>query len=324
MTMAQPVIGREREIAALRTAVHDVHGGGSAFVVDGEAGIGKSSLVADVVEYARSRGARVLTTTGTLDESAEPYAALHRLLYPLRAGIASLPGPQRRALDVAFGVATGVQPSPLLAGLAALTLLSDAAAATPLLIVAEDLHWIDTPSEWALRMVARRVAEDPIVVVMSTRDTDALDEPGLRRLHLAPLDDAAAAELLRLDASSWPEPRGTRSRSANSVCTGRRVVPVSGPSSGGWNRSSPIATRSWTSPPGSRSSPWRSPAVRPQKKLPRPQGGHSGRSRSRRGRNERRRPDSSSGPLLEPSGSDTRSCSPPSWQRRHRRNVSRC
>jgi DNA-binding CsgD family transcriptional regulator len=196
MTMAQPVIGREREIAALRTAVHDVHGGGSAFVVDGEAGIGKSSLVADVVEYARSRGARVLTTTGTLDESAEPYAALHRLLYPLRAGIASLPGPQRRALDVAFGVATGVQPSPLLAGLAALTLLSDAAAATPLLIVAEDLHWIDTPSEWALRMVARRVAEDPIVVVMSTRDTDALDEPGLRRLHLAPLDDAAAAELL--------------------------------------------------------------------------------------------------------------------------------
>lgn len=196
MTMAQPVIGREREIAALRTAIRDVDSGGSAFVVDGEAGIGKSSLVADVVEYAGSRGVRVLTTTGTLDESAEPYAALHMLLYPLRAGIPSLPAPQRRALDVAFGVEPGVQPSPLLAGLAALTLLSDAAAATPLLVVAEDLHWIDGPSAWALRMIARRVVEDPIVVVMSTRNTDAPDDPGLRRLHLAPLDDAAAAELL--------------------------------------------------------------------------------------------------------------------------------
>ncbi|PYY51855.1 AAA family ATPase [Curtobacterium sp. MCBD17_023] len=115
MTMAQPVIGREREIAALRTAIRDVDSGGSAFVVDGEAGIGKSSLVADVVEYADSRGVRVLTTTGTLDESAEPYAALHMLLYPLRAGIPNLPAPQRRALDVAFGVEPGVQPSPLLA-----------------------------------------------------------------------------------------------------------------------------------------------------------------------------------------------------------------
>jgi DNA-binding CsgD family transcriptional regulator len=196
MTMAHPVIGRERETAALRTAIRDVSSGGSAFVVDGEAGIGKSSLVADVVEYARGRGVRVLTTTGTLDESAEPYAALHMLLYPLRAGIPSLPAPQRRALDVAFGVATGVQPSPLLAGLAALTLLSDAAATDPLLVVAEDLHWIDTPSRWALRMIARRVAQDPVVVVMSTRNTDALDEPGTQRLHLAPLDDAAAAELL--------------------------------------------------------------------------------------------------------------------------------
>ncbi|WP_146243321.1 LuxR family transcriptional regulator [Curtobacterium sp. MCBD17_021] len=196
MTMAQPVIGREREIAALRTAIHDVDSGGSAFVVDGEAGIGKSSLVADVVEYANSRSVRVLMTTGTLDEAAEPYAALHMLLYPLRAGIPSLPAPQRHALDIAFGVEPGVQPSPLLAGLAALTLLSDAAATKPLLIVAEDLHWIDTPSAWALRMVARRVTEDPIVVLMTTRNTDAPDEPGVRRLHLAPLDDAAAAELL--------------------------------------------------------------------------------------------------------------------------------
>ncbi|WP_248703884.1 AAA family ATPase [Curtobacterium sp. MWU13-2055] len=196
MTKAQPVIGRERETSALRDAVGHVSSGGSAFVIDGEAGIGKSSLVADVLEHASRRGLRTLTTTGTLAESAEPYSALHMLLYPLRGGIANLPSPQRRALDVAFGVATGIQPSPLLAGLAALTLLSDAAAERPLLIVAEDLHWMDAPSEWALRMMARRVGEDPVVIVMTTRNTDAVENPGIRRLHLRPLDQSAADELL--------------------------------------------------------------------------------------------------------------------------------
>lgn len=196
MTKAQPVIGRERETSALRDAVDHVDSGGSAFVIDGEAGIGKSSLVSDALGHARSRGLRTLTTTGTLAESAEPYSALHMLLYPLRGGIANLPSPQRRALDVAFGVATGVQPTPLLAGLAALTLLSDAAAERPLLIVAEDLHWMDAPSEWALRMMARRIGEDPVVVVMTTRNTDALEHPGIRRLHLGPLDGSAADELL--------------------------------------------------------------------------------------------------------------------------------
>jgi DNA-binding CsgD family transcriptional regulator/tetratricopeptide (TPR) repeat protein len=197
MTTAQPVIGRERETSALRDAVRDVAGGGgSAFLIDGEAGIGKSTLVAGVLEDAGRHDVRVLTTTGTLAESAEPYAALHMLLYPLRAGIPDLPHPQRQALDVAFGVVTGVQPSPLLAGLAALTLLCDAAAARPLLVVAEDLHWMDVPSQWALRMMARRVGEDPIVIVMTTRHADTAEEPGLRRLHLAPLDASAADELL--------------------------------------------------------------------------------------------------------------------------------
>jgi pimeloyl-ACP methyl ester carboxylesterase len=147
MTMARPVIGREWEISTLRDAVHAIDSRGSAFVIDGEAGIGKSSLVATVLESASSGGVRVLTTAGTLAESAAPFAALHMLLHPLRDGVATLPAPQRRALDVAFGIDTGIQPSPLLAGLAALTLLSDAAATRPLLIVAEDLHWIDAPSD---------------------------------------------------------------------------------------------------------------------------------------------------------------------------------
>jgi len=196
MTMAQPVIGREREGSALRDALRDVHDGGSAFVIDGEAGVGKSTLVADLVRHATDLGVRRLSTAGTLAESAEPYAALHLLLYPLRSGIADLPAPQRRALEVAFGLATGIQPSPLLAGLAALTLVSDAASEGPILVVAEDLHWMDAASEWAIRMMARRVDQDPIVMVITTRNTETADDPAVRRLHLAPLDESDAGRLL--------------------------------------------------------------------------------------------------------------------------------
>ncbi|UFU15597.1 AAA family ATPase [Curtobacterium sp. C1] len=228
MSVGRPVVGRAEETAALRAAIDAVRGGGggTAFVVDGEAGIGKSVLVADAVDHARSRGVRVLTTTGTTAESGEPYAALHMLLHPLRAGLADLPAPQRRALHVAFGIETGEQPSPLLAGLAALTLLSDAAARAPLLVVVEDLHWVDAPSAWALRMIARRIAEDPMVVVVTTREPDAVSEPGFRSIHLQPLADDDADALLDAvpGAPSGPARRDLVARAAGNPLALRELA----------------------------------------------------------------------------------------------------
>ncbi|PPH40763.1 LuxR family transcriptional regulator, partial [Rathayibacter sp. AY1C9] len=117
------VVGRGSELARLRLMVEGIAAHGSALVIDGDAGVGKTTLVEEVVAYARARDVRVLRTAGSAAESGDQYAALQLLLHPLRPGLDGLPLPQQDALRVAFHLADGVQPTPLLAGLSALTLL---------------------------------------------------------------------------------------------------------------------------------------------------------------------------------------------------------
>jgi hypothetical protein len=70
----------------------------------GEAGIGKSALLAAAGDRARERGAAVVTTTGTQSEALLAFGGLHRQLLPFLGRLDQLPDPQRRALDIAFGV----------------------------------------------------------------------------------------------------------------------------------------------------------------------------------------------------------------------------
>ncbi|PPH05164.1 AAA family ATPase [Rathayibacter sp. AY1H3] len=216
------VVGRGSELARLRLMVDGIAAHGSALVIDGDAGVGKTTLVEEVVAYARARDVRVLRTAGSAAESGDQYAALQLLLHPLRPGLDGLPLPQRDALRVAFHLADGVQPTPLLAGLSALTLLSDAAADRPLLVVVEDLHRIDPESAWALRMLARRIGEDRVVVVMTTRDRPEEDS-GLEHLHLGPLSAADSAALL--DTLPHP-PRGAARRALLDLARGNPLALV--------------------------------------------------------------------------------------------------
>lgn len=210
MTADEPLVGRGPELALLTDLLDGVSSAGSAVVIDGDPGIGKTALVDEMARRALDRGMLVLRTTGTTSESGESYAALQMLLHPLRAEFGDLPAPQREALDVAFGLAAGSEPTPLLTGLAALTLLTDAASLNPLLVVAEDMHWVDSASTWAVNMVARRIARDPIVFMMTTRDPSVASAPEIRHLHLEPLQRAEANALL----DSQPDaPRG-RARDA--------------------------------------------------------------------------------------------------------------
>ncbi|GAA3306248.1 hypothetical protein [Nonomuraea dietziae] len=99
--------------------------------------------MAEAVSAASAAGLRVLTTTGVEAEQNLVYAGLHQLLYPVRAGVDTLPAPQRDALRSALGLAEAAEPSVYLVGLATLTLLAEAAAVRSLLVVAEDAHWLD-------------------------------------------------------------------------------------------------------------------------------------------------------------------------------------
>ncbi|MFJ9780181.1 AAA family ATPase [Amycolatopsis sp. NPDC101161] len=189
--------GREAELKELGELV-DGPEDRSGVVIRGEAGIGKSALVAETAHAASVAGLRVLRTTGAEAEQNLAYAGLHQLLYPARAGVAELPAPQRDALRTALGLADGASPSAYLVGLAALTLLAEEAAAKPLLLVAEDVHWLDRASADVLAFVARRIENEPIVLVATLREGAAspLLDAGLAPMVLDRLAADDAADLL--------------------------------------------------------------------------------------------------------------------------------
>ncbi|GAA2376466.1 LuxR family transcriptional regulator [Nonomuraea africana] len=192
-----PLFGREAELKALAELVDDP-GDRSGVLIRGEAGIGKSALVAEAVSAASAAGLRVLTTTGVEAEQNLVYAGLHQLLYPVRAGVDALPAPQREALRSALGLAEAAEPSVYLVGLATLTLLAEAAAVRPSLVVAEDVHWLDRASADVLAFVARRIESEPIVMVATLREGERshVQDAGLSPMPVDRLSDEVAAELL--------------------------------------------------------------------------------------------------------------------------------
>ena len=194
----QLLYGREAELAALRGLIETVEDGGSAVIVRGDAGIGKSTLLAAAQSDAGSAGMEVLNAAGVQSEAQLPFAGLHQLLRPLLPHLDHLPSPQRAALEAAFGISDDAAPDLFLIALATLELLGEAAARRPLLLVVEDAHMLDRSTVDVLAFVARRVSLEPIVLVIAVRDD--MDDPfaaaNLSELRLEPLDDATAGDLL--------------------------------------------------------------------------------------------------------------------------------
>jgi DNA-binding CsgD family transcriptional regulator len=201
------LLGRNRELAQLHALVDGIEEQGGALVVRGEAGIGKSALLAAAKERALHRGVAVVSTTGALSEARLAFAGLHQLLLPLLDGLELLPDPQRRALESAFGIAEGDAPDLFLIGLATLGLVAERSAETPLLFVVEDAHWLDRPSSEVLQFVARRIEQDPAVLLFAVREgvPSVFDDAGLPELPLAGLDEDASNALLDLAAAELPD-----------------------------------------------------------------------------------------------------------------------
>jgi DNA-binding CsgD family transcriptional regulator len=203
----RPLLGRDRELERLAGMIDGIAGRGSALLVRGEPGIGKSALLGAAVDRARERGAAVVTTTATQSEARFAFGALHRLLLPFLAGVDRLPDPQRRALDVAFGVAEGDPPDAFLVGLATLGLVTEREAQAPLLLVVDDAHWLDRSSAEVLAFVARRLEMEPVVLLLAARTgvPSDLDDAGLPDLVLAGLDDDASRALLEVSGPGLPD-----------------------------------------------------------------------------------------------------------------------
>ena len=195
---ATRLYGRERELAVVHDLIDRATSSGSALVVRGEAGIGKSSLLAEAAAYARERGMQVLSTAGAQSETHLPFAALHQLLRPVLGGMSGLEPTQRAALSSAFGLTDSVASNPFMVGLAVLELIAEAATRSPVLVVADEAQWLDPSSCETLAFVARRVEAEPIVIAFGVRDglDNHIDGTGIPQLHLDGLDALSSTALL--------------------------------------------------------------------------------------------------------------------------------
>jgi DNA-binding CsgD family transcriptional regulator len=141
---------------------------------------------------------------GVQAEMGLGFAGLHQLLVPFLSGLGGLPGPQRQALGSAFGLVAGPPPDRFLVGLAALTLLTDAAAARPVLCLVDDAQWLDQVSVETLGFIARRLYADRVGVLFTVREGEGEQQAalaGLPELKLGGLPEQAAGQLLAVSAA---------------------------------------------------------------------------------------------------------------------------
>jgi len=164
-------------------------------VLRGEAGVGKTALLEYLLESAT--GCRTARAVGVESEMELAFAGLHLLCAPMLEHLDHLPGPQRDALAIAFGLSTGDPPDRFLVGLAVLTLLASAAEKQPLVCVVDDAQWLDRVSAQTLAFVARRLQAEELALVFAVRGLGGDDQlAGLPELVVRGLRNGDARALL--------------------------------------------------------------------------------------------------------------------------------
>lgn len=198
------VVGRDDELRRLALTVgHARNGRGGALLLVGDPGIGKTTLLRATTSAAT--GVQVIHLAGFEAESTMPFAAVERLVRPLREHLPSIPPRHQQALRVAAGEATGPPPDRFLVGLGVLGLLAVAGGVEPVLVVVDDAHLLDAESLDAVAFVARRLEAESAALLMAGRTDPDFESrtAGVEVLRLDGLGQDAAVSLL---ARSLQEP----------------------------------------------------------------------------------------------------------------------
>ncbi|MFB8001433.1 AAA family ATPase [Nocardia sp. NPDC056000] len=206
------LFGREADIDLLTRFVAGECGADGVLVLTGEPGVGKTALLHAAIEVAGWHGVRVLRAGALEFEADTQFGALNQLLQPAIDCVGALAEPHREAMRVVMGSAAGPVPGQLLAGAATLALLRACAGDAALLLVVDDVQWLDLSSAMALIYALRRLSDTNIRLLTAVRTDsgDAFTRSGFRVHDVRPLDDRTAEELLR---SAFPAlPTGVRGR----------------------------------------------------------------------------------------------------------------
>ncbi len=202
------LVGREQELSRVTVLLDDARRGRSrALLVVGEPGVGKTALLEETRLLAT--GMRVLAATGVESESELPFASLHELLRPLLPKLSRIPQPQARALGAALALEDG-EPDSLAIAAGTLSLLVDAADESPVLVVLDDVHWLDRASADAIAFAARRLTGEELAFLAASRPGAAVGFETFPQLELQPLASDDARLLLATRAE--PVPRADESR----------------------------------------------------------------------------------------------------------------
>jgi len=199
------LVGRQAELLAV-DALLDVGGGSGALFVEGEAGIGKSTVWGHGVAAAMRAGWRVLTSRGSQTETGYSFAGLTDLFDLVLAEVGrDLRPPQREALEVALlrGPPGAAPLGEREVGAASLALLRRLAEDGPVLLALDDVQWIDHATIDAIAFALRRLPTEPIRLLAARRITGAAVMVGAAADRSTVLGAAFAAErvgVLRLGA----------------------------------------------------------------------------------------------------------------------------
>jgi DNA-binding CsgD family transcriptional regulator len=217
---AAGVHGRAAEFARIEGFLDDVISGPVALLMEGAAGIGKTTLWSAGIDLARQRGCWVLTCRPVQSEAALSFSALGDLLESVpEQALAGLPRPQRHALDVALLLAEpGPEPPDQRAvAVALLGVIRALADTAPVIVGVDDLPWLDRASAAVLEYALRRLTVQGVGLLATIAPDAASPATPLRQwfppermqsLLVGPLRLEALDALLRAKGGppdSWPE-----------------------------------------------------------------------------------------------------------------------
>jgi DNA-binding CsgD family transcriptional regulator len=160
--------GRDQDLAVIGSFADRLPAHGGALLVSGKSGVGKSALLDAAELLATAAGIRVIRAAGAEFEDVS-YFGLNQLLLPLRDDLRRLDRPQRDALNVALGFSAGPAYDRLVVSNAALALLSQAAADRPLMLLVDNLQWVDEASGLVLGFIARRLRGSRVGIIAAER-----------------------------------------------------------------------------------------------------------------------------------------------------------
>lgn len=192
---AGPLLGRDAETAVIARTVRGCPPGARSLVMVGEAGAGKTELLRLAASYAAPAGRTVLVQGSEL-EADLGFAGLTQLVRQLQSELGGLAGTSRAVLAHVTSTGRPAVGDRFAVGVGLLELLAHAARTDPLVVLVDDIQWLDAATVEALAFAARRIDRDPVRLVLASRDPAPSAVADLPLLPLAGLGTRAIGALL--------------------------------------------------------------------------------------------------------------------------------